>query len=88
MPTKLPGVLMKHYRNKRLKMINLHFRYYIPNDELLAFADKKAKGLLPKAGRPKRPVMETVAPLPADIFETVVPSSKGKQLNIQTVMKE
>jgi hypothetical protein len=45
--------LAKHVKAGRLKAMQKDGRYFVELSDLLDFADRRARGLLPQAGRPK-----------------------------------
>jgi hypothetical protein len=49
-----PVTLVKHIKANRLKAFTKAGRYFIKLEDLMKFADRRAMGLLPKAGRPRK----------------------------------
>jgi hypothetical protein len=53
-----PVTLVRHIKANRLKAFLKAGRYFITQADLMRFAERRAKGLLPKAGRPRKAVKE------------------------------
>jgi hypothetical protein len=50
------ATLAKHVKAGRLKAMSKDGRYFVELSDLLDFADRRANGLFPKVGRPKKSV--------------------------------
>jgi hypothetical protein len=48
------ATLAKHVKAGRLKAMSKDGRYFVELSDLLDFANRRAKGLLPQVGRPKK----------------------------------